>query len=138
MTASPASPESTSPTSPTIALPPPTTSASSKRPEIQFPPHNAPRVWFLTNFTSPVAIALARQVLDHGDYVVGGVLPSEFDKDGERGEELRSFLDSVRGAGDDGDADTGAERNGDADGSGETSSRKKWRERLRVVGLDAR
>ncbi len=51
-----------------------------------FPPHNAPRVWFISRGISPIAIALAKQVLEHGDYVVAGVLPVEFEKsDGQSG-----------------------------------------------------
>lgn len=78
-----------------------------------FPPHNAPRVWFLTIGSSPIAIALARQVLDHGDYVVAGVVPQEFEKREGQSEDFRAFLEDVKHAG-------------------------RWRERLRVVGLDGR
>ncbi|KAF2797445.1 NAD(P)-binding protein [Melanomma pulvis-pyrius CBS 109.77] len=74
-----------------------------------FPPHNAPRVWFITAGTSPTAIALARQVLDHGDYVVAGVVPIEFEK--RESEDFRVFLEDVK-------------------------KTERWRERLRVVGLD--
>lgn len=76
-----------------------------------FPPHNAPRVWFITAGTSPTAIALARQVLDHGDYVVAGVMPIEFEK--RESEDFRGFLEDVK-------------------------KTERWRERLRVVGLDGR
>ncbi|KAF4304682.1 Retinol dehydrogenase 8 [Botryosphaeria dothidea] len=95
--------------------------ASSQRParprSPRFPPHNAPRVWFLTNGTSPISIALATQILDHGDYVVAGVLPAEFERESGRSEEFRDFLDKVSSA--DGD-------------------KQRWKERLRVVSLDAR
>jgi NAD(P)-dependent dehydrogenase (short-subunit alcohol dehydrogenase family) len=70
-------------------------------------------VWFITIGTSPIAIALAKQVLDHGDYVVAGVVPLEFEKREGQSEEFRGFLDEVKKA-------------------------ERWRERLRVVGLDAR
>ncbi|KAL1626264.1 hypothetical protein SLS54_003101 [Diplodia seriata] len=83
----------------------------------RFPPHNAPRVWFLTNGTSPISIALATQILDHGDYVVAGVLPAEFERESGRSEEFRSFLDKVSGA---------------------EGDQERWKERLRVVSLDAR
>lgn len=83
----------------------------------RFPPHNAPRVWFLTNGTSPISIALATKVLEHGDYVVAGVLPAEFERESGRSEEFRDFLDIV--------------------GTGE-GERERWKERLRIVGLDAR
>jgi hypothetical protein len=78
-----------------------------------FPPHNAPRVWFLTRGSSPIAIALARQVLDHGDYVVAGVVPIEFEKREGQSEDFRNFLEDVK-------------------------KTERWRERLRVVGLDGR
>lgn len=78
-----------------------------------FPPHNAPRVWFLTIGSSPIAIALARQVLDHGDYVVSGVVPQEFEKREGQSEDFRAFLEEVK-------------------------QNERWRERLRVVGLDGR
>ncbi|KAL5452878.1 hypothetical protein PMIN07_008211 [Paraphaeosphaeria minitans] len=78
-----------------------------------FPPHNAPRVWFLTIGSSPIAIALAHQVLDHGDYVVAGVVPQEFEKREGQSEDFRAFLEDVKHT-------------------------ERWRERLRVVGLDGR
>ena len=77
-----------------------------------FPLHNAPRVWLLTSGDSPIGISLARQSLEHGDYVVAGVLTVELNRDGPRGEEFKAFLAEV--------------------------TKKGWRERLRVVGLDAK
>lgn len=62
---------------------------------------------------SPIAIALARQVLEHGDYVVAGVMPTEFEKREGQSEDFRTFLEDVK-------------------------KTERWRERLRVVGLDAR
>ncbi|OAL55445.1 short chain dehydrogenase/reductase family protein-like protein [Pyrenochaeta sp. DS3sAY3a] len=90
--------------------------SSSKPPRPRsphFPPHNAPRVWFITRGVSPIAIALARQVLEHGDYVVAGVMPTEFEKREGQSEDFRTFLEDVK-------------------------KTERWRERLRVVGLDAR
>ncbi|CAI6333669.1 unnamed protein product [Periconia digitata] len=78
-----------------------------------FPPHNAPRVWFMTIGSSPIAIALAKQVLDHGDYVVAGVVPQEFERREGQSEDFRAFLEDVKRT-------------------------ERWRERLRVVGLDGR
>ncbi|KAI4651194.1 uncharacterized protein J4E79_009393 [Alternaria viburni] len=91
-------------------------SASSKPPRPKsphFPPHNAPRVWFITRGASPIAIALARQVLEHGDYVVAGVMPLEFEKREGQSEDFRTFLEDVK-------------------------QTDRWREHLRVVGLDSR
>ncbi|KAJ4369724.1 hypothetical protein N0V83_005487 [Neocucurbitaria cava] len=90
--------------------------SSSKPPRPRsphFPPHNAPRVWFITRGVAPIAIALARQVLEHGDYVVAGVMPIEFEKREGQSEDFRTFLEDVK-------------------------KTERWRERLRVVGLDAR
>ena len=78
-----------------------------------FPPHNAPRVWFLTIGSSPIAIALSRQVLDHGDYVVAGVVPVEVEKREGHTEDFRAFLEDVKNT-------------------------ERWKEHLRVVGLDGR
>lgn len=91
----------------------PSTSKPPRPRSPHFPPHNAPRVWFITRGVSPIAIALARQVLEHGDYVVAGVMPAEFEKREGQGEDFRNFLEDVK-------------------------KTERWREHLRVVGLDAR
>lgn len=92
----------------------PGTTAKPARPRSpHFPPHNAPRVWFITRGVSPIAIALAKQVLEHGDYVVAGVIPVEFEKSEGQIDDFKAFLEEVK-------------------------STERWRERLRVVGLDAR
>lgn len=92
----------------------PATNAKPARPRSpHFPPHNAPRVWFITRGVSPIAIALAKQVLEHGDYVVAGVIPTEFEKSEAQIDDFKTFLEDVK-------------------------STERWRERLRVVGLDAR
>ncbi|KAF5847804.1 hypothetical protein GGP41_009032 [Bipolaris sorokiniana] len=91
-------------------------SSSSKPPRPKsphFPPHNAPRVWFITRGVSPIAIALARQVLEHGDYVVTGVMPVEFEKREGQVDDFRTFLQDVK-------------------------QTDRWREHLRVVALDSR
>ncbi|OAG37372.1 hypothetical protein AYO21_08449 [Fonsecaea monophora] len=61
----------------------------------QFPTHNAPRVWLLTSGDSPIGISVARQVLDHGDYVVSGIIQAEFENDGARSQEFKRFLSQV-------------------------------------------
>jgi hypothetical protein len=56
---------------------------------------------------------LARQALDHGDYVVAGINQSEFETDGGRSHGFKLFLAEVgRSAG--------------------------WKERLKIVALDIR
>ncbi len=82
-------------------------------PPPQFPTHNAPRVWMLTSGDSPIGISIARQVLDHGDYVVSGIIQAEFENDGARSQEFKNFLSEV----------------------GRTAGMK---ERLKVVALDIR
>lgn len=52
-------------------------------------------------------------MLEHGDYVVAGVIPVEFEKSEGQIEDFKAFLEEVK-------------------------STERWRERLRVVGLDAR
>jgi NAD(P)-dependent dehydrogenase (short-subunit alcohol dehydrogenase family) len=85
----------------------------TRPPSPKFPAHNAPRVWFLTYGPSPISISLARQVLEHGDYVVAGVLQIEYERQDERSESFKEFLEEAKRV-------------------------ERWRERLRVVGLDAR
>ena len=58
----------------------------------QFPPHKEPRVWLLTSGRSPIAIALARQLLAHGDRVAAGVRLQDFDNDDERDAELKAMM----------------------------------------------
>ena len=84
-------------------------------PPLQFPTHNAPRVWLLTSGDSPIGVSVARKVLDHGDYVVSGIIPSDFERDGARSGEFQDFLCEVS-------KKTGA----------------GWKDRLRIVALDVR
>jgi hypothetical protein len=122
----------------------------------QFPPHNAPRVWFMTDGMAPIAISLSRHLLEHGDYVVAGTIPSEFES--TRGEGLRNFMGEVAREGADNaqedeamegsveDMELGGEREDElkdedkdsGGGSGQKSRRKRWRDRYRVVRLDGR
>ena len=82
-------------------------------PTPQFPTHNAPRVWLLTSGDSPISVSVARQVLEHGDYVVSGIMQTDFEDDAERSQEFKRFLSQV----------------------GRTPGMK---ERLKVVALDTR
>ena len=84
-------------------------------PNPQFPTHNAPRVWLITSGDSPVGISVARHVLAHGDYVVTGIIPAEFERYDGRTDEFKAFL-----------ADVGKKSNAG------------WKDRLRVVKLDVR
>ena len=84
-------------------------------PALQFPTHNAPRVWLLTSGDSPIGVSLARKILDHGDYVVSGIIPSDFERDGARSEDFQDFLAEVS-----------------------KKAAAGWKERLRIVALDVR
>lgn len=138
--------------------PRPTTTAAAPPKIPQYPPHNAPRVWFMTDGLAPIAISLSRYLLEHGDYVVAGTLPSEFEA--ARGEGLRNFMGEVAREGRDkmNEADErggmdgmdgmgvidGMELGGEKEGEGEEKGeaqkkrRKRWRDRFRVVRLDGR
>jgi hypothetical protein len=86
---------------------------SAPIPAPQFPTHNAPRVWLLTSGDSPIGISIARQILNHGDYVVSGIIQAEFENDGARSKEFKSFLCEV-------------------------GRNPGWKDRLKVVALDIR
>lgn len=89
--------------------------SSMATPALQFPTHNAPRVWLLTSGDSPIGISLSRKILDHGDYVVSGIIPTEFERDGARSEAFQDFLAEVS-----------------------KKAAAGWKERLRIVALDVR
>lgn len=70
-------------------------------------------MWLITSGDSPVGIALARQVLEHGDYVVAGIIQAEFEADEGRSYEFKCFL-------------------------AEVGRNESWKERLKIVALDIR
>ncbi|KAF2432291.1 NAD(P)-binding protein [Tothia fuscella] len=133
----------------------PTKSSKNSMPKTpQFPPDKDPRVWFLTDGLSPIAIALSRQLLHHGDYIISGILPSEFKT--SRGDGLKDLMEEVARESEgesgeldaDGDEDMeGAESDGESGEDGiheekpseeKVRRRKRWRERFKVVALDGR
>lgn len=62
----------------------------------QFPSHSQPRVWLITSAASPIGIAVARQVLSHGDNVVAGVKSSEISEENNaKGEIFARFLEEI-------------------------------------------
>ncbi|KAF2159637.1 hypothetical protein M409DRAFT_70940 [Zasmidium cellare ATCC 36951] len=110
----------------------------------KFPTHNAPRVWFLTCANSPIGISLCRHLLAHGDYVTAGVQPVEFEKEAERSQDFKDFLEELASpAAVNASVEDGSRResfSGKDKGKAEKQEREKelWRSRLRVVALDVR
>ncbi|KAK4506184.1 hypothetical protein PRZ48_004149 [Zasmidium cellare] len=110
----------------------------------KFPTHNAPRVWFLTCANSPIGISLCRHLLAHGDYVTAGVQPVEFEKEAERSQDFKDFLEELASpAAVNGSAGDSVRRESFSEkdkGKAEKQEREKelWRSRLRVVALDVR
>jgi hypothetical protein len=94
--------------------------------------------------------------LQHGDYVVSGVLPKEYA--GVRGDELKEFIGEIAAQGQENQDDAGDEMDVDYESDGEPSgggdtgegqeeirqkSQKRkswtpWSERFKVVALDGR
>lgn len=68
-----------------------------------FPPSDRPRVWFLTAGDAPISVSVARQLLEHGDYVVAGLDPITIPgREGSRAE-LDQLADSYPWKSDGGD-----------------------------------
>jgi hypothetical protein len=84
-----------------------------------------PRVWFLTDGLSPLALDLSRKLIGNGDYVVLGVLPDELS--GTRGDGLRELVAN---------GENGMENASPS--SSNDGSRSSQRQQLKVVPLDAR
>lgn len=60
------------------------------------PPQARPRVWFISDGTSPVAIGLSRHLLSHGDRVVCVLNPWTRDEDEARCAELAALEGEAR------------------------------------------
>lgn len=99
-----------SPTSPTAAQQAPHPTRPKSPP---LPPHNAPRVWFITSGASPVGIGIARQALKHGDCVVAAIAPELF----QGKHEDASEQNGGSGAGGDGQGAGGPNGDGEAGGN---------------------
>jgi hypothetical protein len=93
----------------------------------------APRVWFLTDGLSPIAIALSRTLLRRGDYVVSSILPEEFK--GPRGDGLRNFIDGMKN-----EPESGGTEIDDMDDMSTPPrvNEKGWKERFKLVFMDPR
>ena len=61
----------------------------------QFPPHKQPRTWFITAATSPIGLAVTKQLIEHGDSVVAGLQSNDFDGDEAQHEEFEAFVDEM-------------------------------------------
>ncbi|KAL8788973.1 MAG: hypothetical protein Q9213_001382 [Squamulea squamosa] len=91
------------------------TRAASAIPQCKFPSHSEPRVWLLSSGTSPIAIALSRQLLAHGDFVVFGTKSSHASDTLDcRAAEFTIFWTE------------------------EVLIKEEWKNRARIVGLDGR
>ncbi len=81
--------------------------------QLQIPPHSRPRVWFVTACNSPIGLALARLLIENGDHVVAGLLPTEYEIPNDRSIQFKGFLEEV-------------------------GQNNEWRSRMKVVGFDIR
>jgi NAD(P)-dependent dehydrogenase (short-subunit alcohol dehydrogenase family) len=91
-----------------------------------------PKVWFLTDGLSPIAVALSRTLLRRGDYVVSSILPEEFK--GVRGDGLRDLLEGIN---DEKELREPEEQLYDDDSS-PSPIQHGWKDRFKVVPMDAR
>ena len=88
---------------------------TSTGPTPRFPTHSEPRVWLLSSGESPIAIALSRQLLAHGDYVVHGTKPVDVSSPGSyRAADFTTFWTE------------------------EVLVNEGWKDRARTIGLDGR
>lgn len=97
----------------------------------EFTASATPRVWFLTDGLSPIALALTETLLRRGDYVVSSIVPEE--STGLRGEGLRELLDDINS---EGQNEVGDEY--DSESLRQERGGRGWRDRLKVVSMDAR
>ena len=87
-----------------------TSSSTSSIPH--FPTHTKPRVWFITSASAPIGLAIAKELLKHGDLIIVGDCPNSVGEDETQYEalsSLRSYAES-----------------------------HDWEERLRIVKVDLR
>jgi hypothetical protein len=110
-----------------------TSSSSSPKPNLQFPTHLHPRSWLITSATSPIGTAVARAVLAHGDKVVLGIEPKEFEQryGKSAGKGKWSFADNGNEAAD-------SQRAEDFSSFVDEANESGWRENCRMVSLDGR
>ena len=103
-------PSGSTPEPPGLQSPPPL--PPQPPPEPAFPAHDEPRVWLISSGDSPIGITVSRQVLEHGDYVVSGLVPASLTRAEGRREQFTEFMEDIEQRG--------------------------WKERFRPVALDIR
>jgi hypothetical protein len=97
----------------------------------------APRVWFLTDGLSPIAVALSKTLLRRGDYVVSTILPEDYK--GPRGDGLRNLMTEMNNEQESGNREIhDDEEEDDEDSSPIETIEKGWKERFKLVPMDAR
>ncbi|KAL8967228.1 MAG: hypothetical protein Q9197_005546 [Variospora fuerteventurae] len=88
---------------------------ASTVPAPQFPAHQEPRVWLLSSGASPIGVALARQLLAHGDHVIFGTKAKEIsESNSQRAADFSAFWTE------------------------EVLVKEGWKGRAEVIGLDGR
>ena len=78
--------------------------------------HNSPRVWFLTDALSPLAVRLIKLLLAHGDYIAAGLPPGEIE-DKERSREFKELINECKSG---------------------RKDREGWKDRIRGIRCDGR
>ncbi|EPE02299.1 short chain dehydrogenase reductase family protein [Ophiostoma piceae UAMH 11346] len=107
-----------------------------------FPTHNSPRVWFITQALSPLAVRLIRLLLGHGDYVVACLPPRDVNDEAISAEfrELASECRAAAGGGEGLTSSAGPTTAGTAPSSFGQGTRSKdregWKDRIRAIRCD--
>ena len=92
-----------------------------------------PRVWFLTDGLSPIAVTLSKTLLRRGDYVVSSILPEDYK--GARGDGLRNLMTEMNNEQESGSTEIHED---EEDSSTNEAAEKGWKERFKLVPMDAR
>jgi NAD(P)-dependent dehydrogenase (short-subunit alcohol dehydrogenase family) len=104
---------------------PPSPSNADQSFDPETSPSTSPKVWLLTDGLSPLAVGLARRLLENGDCVVAGIQPGEFYTPRANG--LKVLLQ---------ECDNQKVNEEDEDSSDEAE--KPMKDRLQIIDLDIR
>jgi NAD(P)-dependent dehydrogenase (short-subunit alcohol dehydrogenase family) len=104
---------------------PPSPSNADQSYDPETSPSTSPKVWLLPDGLSPLAVGLARRLLENGDCVVAGIQPGEFST--SRADALKVLLQ---------ECDNQKVDEDDEDSSDEAD--KPMKERLQITDLDIR